>query len=57
MKKLKKLTFDIDPYKGAAATLVGLQIEGMRLVDMKRKGAKAICSYLPIEDTTLGGNK
>jgi hypothetical protein len=54
MTKPTKLTFDIDPYKGAAAALVGLQIEGMRLVDMKRKGSKAICSYLPIEDTTPG---
>jgi len=52
MTKPTKLTFDIDPYTGAAVSLVGLQIEGMRLVDMKRKGTKAICTYLPLDVTT-----
>jgi hypothetical protein len=52
MTKPTKLTFDIDPYRSAAAALVGLQIEGMRLVSMKRKGTKAICSYLPLDVTT-----
>lgn len=52
MTKLTKLTFDIDPYIGAAVSLVGLQIDGMRLVEMKRKGSKAICSYLPLDVTT-----
>lgn len=45
MPKRKKLTFDIDPFKGAANALVGLNIEGMKLVEMRRKGNKAICIY------------
>lgn len=52
MQKLKKLTFDIDPYQGAAWALSNLHIEGMRLVEMNRKGSKVVCSYLPIDDET-----
>jgi len=45
MPKRKKLTFDMDPLKGAANALVGLDIEGMGLAEMRRKGNKVICIY------------
>lgn len=52
MKKLKQLKFNVDPYQGAAA-LVNLQIEGMKLVEMKRVGNQAICTYEPLEESQV----
>ena len=52
MKKLKQLKFNVDPYQGAAA-LVNLQIESMKLVEMKRAGNQAICTYEPLEESQV----
>jgi hypothetical protein len=48
MTKPTKLTFDIDPYKGAAAALVGLQIEEMRLVSMKGREQRLFAHISPL---------
>ena len=53
MKKLKQLKFNVDPYQGAAAALVNLQIEDMKLVEMKRVGNQAICTYEPLEESQV----
>ena len=53
MQKNTKLTFDIDPYQGAAAALSRLHPEGMRLIKIERKGTKAVCTYEPALNETL----
>lgn len=40
-KKIIKELFEVDPYQGACAALIGIKKEGYRVKEITRKGAKA----------------
>jgi len=46
-EKILRLKFSIDPDKGAAATLSGLNVEGRPFISMIRRGTNVTITYGP----------